>query len=244
MNSILHKLKKRLIKLRYRLMVRPKFSCRDCREKTPTSKYHSQYGQDCFIADLLNQKKSGVFVEIGVGEDGVLISNSYYFEKNLGWTGLLVEPHPTYVEQIRRNRTCTVVGACISNFTGTAEFLALDGNAQALSGLVEDYHDDHKARINKEAARNHCSQQVIKVPVLQFNDVMRDHGITKIDYLSIDTEGSEAKILADIDFSLVDISIISVENNYRELFFHRFLTSKNYELMAILGRDEIYKKSA
>jgi hypothetical protein len=42
------------------------------------------------------------------------------------------------------------------------------------------------------------------------------HNIFKVDYLSLDVEGSELKVLQGIDFTRLDIKIIGVEINYKE----------------------------
>ena len=42
---------------------------------------------------LFGQSKGGYFIEAGA-YDGYEISNTLYFEKFLGWTGILVEPNP------------------------------------------------------------------------------------------------------------------------------------------------------
>ena len=52
----------------------------------------------------------------------------------------------------------------------------------------------------------------------------------KIDYLSIDTEGTEYEILSSLDFNKYDISIMSVEHNYttnREKIYN-LLIDNNY----------------
>jgi len=54
-------------------------------------------GQDVFVAELLSFKKNGVFVDIGAN-DGVTISNTWYFEKELGWDGIAIEPIPQIYE--------------------------------------------------------------------------------------------------------------------------------------------------
>src|SRR5215510_8537437 len=71
--------------------------------------YHSQHGQDRFIdTNLLRGKRGGVFVDVGA-YDGVALSNTCYFEKELGWTGLCIEPNPIVFERLTQNRNCTTV---------------------------------------------------------------------------------------------------------------------------------------
>ena len=51
-----------------------------------------------------------------------------------------------------------------------------------------------------------------------------------MDYLSIDTEGSEFEILAKFDFDKYEFEIITCEHNYTDARekLHRLLTSKGY----------------
>jgi len=59
----------------------------------------------------------GVFVEAGAN-DGVTQSNTYYFEKFRGWTGLLVEPEPALAAACRRNRRAPVAWGSNSHKSG------------------------------------------------------------------------------------------------------------------------------
>ena len=87
--------------------------------------YFSQCGQDKFIVEkLLNGLTNGVFVEVGAN-DGVTFSNTYFMEKNLGWTGVAVEPLPRAFRELSANRKCNVLNGCVSNFNGDVQFLAL-----------------------------------------------------------------------------------------------------------------------
>ncbi len=56
--------------------------------------YFSQSGEDEFLNNnyFLN-KKDGIYIELGA-LDGVLYSNTKFFEDNLNWKGILIEPHP------------------------------------------------------------------------------------------------------------------------------------------------------
>ena len=50
---------------------------------------------------------------------------------------------------------------------------------------------------------------------ITLNDLLREHGAPSvIQYLSIDTEGSEFEILRNFDFNLWHIEIITIEHNF------------------------------
>ena len=69
--------------------------------------------------------------------------------------------------------------------------------------------------------------------------ILDRHGITHIDYLSIDTEGNELSILKTIDFEKFDIEIIDVENNYNSPDIRNFLKSKGYQLKKKLSVGQL-----
>ena len=55
---------------------------------------------------------------------------------------------------------------------------------------------------------------VIQVPTISLQDLLRRHGAPRvIDYMSIDTEGSEYDILAAFDFGAWDVRTFSIEHN-------------------------------
>ena len=46
---------------------------------------------------LLNHKENGFYIELGAF-DGITQSNTYFFELNRGWKGILIEPSKTSFE--------------------------------------------------------------------------------------------------------------------------------------------------
>ena len=75
--------------------------------------YFSQYDQDRYVNEqFFKNKKGGVFVEIGA-YDGVLLSNTFFFKKYLGWTGICIEPIPDVFSRLKSNRSAICVQGCI-----------------------------------------------------------------------------------------------------------------------------------
>ena len=63
----------------------------DMQGKPTSNIYFSQDNQDKFVDQYFKQKRNGVFLEVGAG-DGIVFSNSLFFERERNWTGLLIEP--------------------------------------------------------------------------------------------------------------------------------------------------------
>jgi len=166
----------------------------------------SQLGQD-FLALLSGGvSKPGFFVEFGAA-DGVALSNSYLLEKEFGWSGILCEPSRSWHEDLRKNRTCVVDTRCVYSRSG--EQIGFSENyIGELSGITEFTGDDHHGLID----RTTDSYQVETISLL---DLLKAHDAPKhIDFMSVDTEGSEFEILNAFDFSQYSFGAIAVEHNY------------------------------
>jgi len=205
------------------------------------SGYFSQYGQDKFVAEHFNFLKNGVFIDIGAN-DGKTLSNTYFLEKELSWSGLAIEPSPKVFKRLEVNRNCILLNACISDESGTAEFLELSGHTEMLSGLIDKYDQKHLKRIDDEIQEFSGEKNYIQVPCYKLEDVMKEYKLNKIDYLNIDIEGGEFDLLKSINFDDIEIDIIGVENNYKEDKIKNYLYQYGYSLIAIVGSDEMYKR--
>ena len=83
-----------------------------------------------------------------------------------------------------------------------------------LSGIKETMSEEHLKRIKKEQKENNA-YDIIQVQSKNFNTIMIENDIQEIDYLSIDTEGSEYDIVLSIDFEKIKIHVIDIEVNYK-----------------------------
>jgi hypothetical protein len=67
--------------------------------------------------------------------------------------------------------------------------------------------------------------------------------VRKVDYLSIDTEGGESKILRSIDLERYDVRVISVENAYKDPAIPDYLRGFGYRLVNVFADfDDLYAK--
>jgi FkbM family methyltransferase len=201
--------------------------------------YKSQFGQDQWLNDrVFHKKKNGVFVEVGA-HNGIAFSNSYYFEKALGWSGLCVEPILDRFVDLQSNRTCRCVFGCAFNREGKVTFNRVTGYAEMLSGINNEYDPRHLKRVVGELRAHGGSASVVDVPCYTLSRLFTDYGLRTIDYLSIDTEGSELGVLQGIDFQRANIHVIGVEDNYPDRFgpVKDFLQARGFEMREKVGCD-------
>ena len=202
------------------------------------NRYHSQYGQDKFVNEVLfPDLQKGFFVDIGA-HDGISLSNTYFFEKQKLWNGICFEPIPEIYEALKKNRTCIIKNACVGDGNRKVVFCKVDGPSNMLSGIFEHYSEQHFKRIQAEIAKFGGSYELIKVDMLRLSDLLEIG--QEIHYLSIDTEGNELSILQSIDFEKNKFISITVENNYRDPAVKNFLKRMGFVLLARIKMDEVY----
>lgn len=179
-------------------------------EQRWTQLSRSQLGQDLWILKQLNWKRGGFFVEFGA-TDGVLLSNTWLLEKHFDWQGICAEPNPKLFQRLQQNRTCTLSSACVYRSTGEQMRFVL---ADAVGGLEDLGRGDEHADKRKTYAE---AGEVVEVTTISLMDLLDQHAApVVIDYLSIDTEGSELSILEGIDWCRYQFRCITVEHNFTE----------------------------
>lgn len=204
--------------------------------------YHSQSGQDKFINEVIFKgKRKGTFLDIGAN-DGISYSNTYFFERELNWRGICVEPIPSAFEKLNSLRRSINLNCCVSAEEGMKEFLLIEGYAEMLSGLTEHYDTRHIKRIEKELENFGGKTEKINVPCVNINNMIDKYKFNKIDYCSVDIEGGEIEIIKSIDFKKVKILSFSIENNYNDNELRHLMKANDYELKCTLEADEIYIK--
>lgn len=211
--------------------------------------HKSQWGQDRFLDEkIFRGKKHGIYVDVGA-HDGVTGSNTFFFEKERQWTGICIEPlDRAYVELVknRSSESNTFQKCCVYSQDGTVNFVQNTGYTEMLSGIVSTYDPRHTARLQREQKSYGGNTQVQSKPALTLTSILGACGIKHIDYLSVDTEGSEYEVLAGLDFDRVSVRAITVENNYPDTFgnIHELLENNGFKHCARLGGDEVYVGAA
>jgi FkbM family methyltransferase len=186
-------------------------------------KSKSQIGQDVFVLSETNFKRDGFFVEFGA-TNGVDLSNTHILEKEFDWTGILAEPGKVWHEALRQNRSCAVDAGCVWSESGST--LRFNQTSAAEYSTIDEYSslDGHAGkRKNGES---------YDVSTISLRDLLRKYDAPKtIDYLSIDTEGSEFEILNNFDFAEYQFNVITCEHNFtpERAKLYLLLTANGYE---------------
>jgi FkbM family methyltransferase len=153
-----------------------------------------------------------------------------------------VEAQPLEFQKLKSNRNCVCVNVAVSDYNGETDFICVEGYANMLSGISDDYNPSHMNRIKNEVRTYGGSINNIKVPVKTLQTILDEHNLKKIDFCSIDTEGSEFNIIKSIDFDKTEITVFIIENNYQEKNVEEYLVQKGYYLYKKIEWDDVFVK--
>jgi FkbM family methyltransferase len=193
------------------------------------NKSRSQLRQDLFvISETENKSKNRgaerYFVEFGA-TNGIHFSNTYLLETEFSWTGILAEPARLWEKQLKANRpNASIETLCVWKDSNSS-LIFNETDAPEFSTINSFSDGDVHGNIRMAGKK-------YEVQTISLNDLLIKHRAPKyIDYLSIDTEGSEFEILEAFNFNEFSFGIITVEHNYtpqREKIF-ALLTGHGYK---------------
>lgn len=184
----------------------------------------AQLFQDIFAISRFADMTPGFFIEAGA-TDGIFLSNTYLLESEMNWTGVLVEPGQSWWSSLELNRPNAIIDKrCLGSRTG--EMLR----------FKETHNPEYSGNPDHFEPDGHFKQRSkgfgYAVESVSLNDLLAQHNAPEtIQYLSLDTEGSEYEILKAVDFGRYRFEVITVEHNYSSNrgLIYELLISNGYE---------------
>jgi hypothetical protein len=194
--------------------------------------YKSQQNEDEVLFQKYLNYENGFFIELGA-MDGLLYSNSYFYEMNLNWKGILIEPTDLYNSLIINRPNCYNFNYAISEIEGEVEFIGGD----AIGGMTHTMDDKH--RKGWELDRN-STFMVKSVPISKIVDELK---VEKVDLFSIDVEGGELEVLKTFNWN-IPVYIVLIEMAKHDLVkddeCREFLIKKGFGFDMEIGCNEVW----
>lgn len=198
-------------------------------------KFYSQQGEDFFIfRHFINQNcEDGIFLELGAC-NGEKYSNTLFFEKNLGFKGILIEPVEEMFKDLKKNRKNNI---CINTVISTnkSEEVLVNG---PVSGISNNMNEEFKKKWHKR------TQKKRNINSLKLNDIFKENNINYIDFFSLDVEGSELEVLKTIVWENIDIYLICIEldnlNSEKDNLCRNILLNNNFKFIHKIGLNEFW----
>lgn len=187
-----------------------------------------------------------VILEAGTcgGEDTINFKKIW---KNATIYGFEPVPH-SYQNTLKNTKglsSVTVFPYALSNTEGEATFFVSQVNIGCSSLLPDNFSSVQwpfeSDPAGEDFSNDHYKDMPITVSVTTINKWGKENKISHIDYIWLDTEGAELKILSSATDFLNDVRVISTEVNFQEFRagmaqfsqLYEFLTKQNFSLKYI-----------
>jgi len=210
--------------------------------------FYSQCNEDKIIYEKYIKDihiDNPIYLEMGA-MDGLYTSNTLFFEKELNWTGILIEPHPINFSNLLVNRPNNKLFNClVSNNSDEIEYIYYDIiNLSGISGVkntltknnIDIFYTKNNPWISSMIDNN---QYTIMMKPRTLTDIIHESKVSKIDFFSLDVEGHELNVIKSFDWS-IPVNIFLIENNTDTNTINQIMISKDYKIVEIIGPNTLY----
>ena len=189
-----------------------------CGQERPTS----QSGQDLFLwhnyfAPLTMQGRKGFYVDSGTN-DYRHLSNTFFFDRCLGWEGLCIEPLTKYHENIRKHRTCKLVPECISSTPNSTLLMQLESHGEQHGSLVV-------INTTRSGRQRVFGKKPVEIKCNPLHVMLAGAGRSAVDLWSLDVEGHEEQVLSSVMWDVTPVGVLLVEGYAKQTKQHENILS-------------------
>jgi FkbM family methyltransferase len=139
--------------------------------------------------------------------NGVIYSNTKFFEDTLHWSGVLIEPHPGMFRTLQGNRPGSKCYNCAVSDEQADITMLINPYVPAVSSIENTAYGPF---IYGRKKGWHEHSYKINVKTRRLGDILKDAKVTHIDFFSLDVEGHEYEVLKTMDWS-IPIHVLLIE---------------------------------
>ena len=185
-----------------------------------------------FVDNTLNSMRNGFCIEAGAFS-ATDHSNSLFFEVQRDWSGILIEPMPWYFKDIKNaDRNAYILNACIARKTPLLAKFRIDSWGSGKENQMTEKQKSYIDNVWKNKGTPN-DERYLFVPCFSLNTIMKALNVDKVDFFSLDVEGSEYEVIQSIDYDKLKIRLISIETTQslpHKQPIIKHLTDRNYTL--------------
>ncbi|MBE7639816.1 FkbM family methyltransferase [Salegentibacter sp. BLCTC] len=192
---------------------------------------YSQEGEDLILKRLFDGQQKGLYVDVGAHHPK-RFSNTYLFYK-MGWRGINIDAMPGSMEKFKEVRPEDInIEAAISDKDELLTYYIF--NETALNTFSKNEAEQ------KAGKGNYIVIDEIKINTIPLSQVLNKHldSNKQIDFLNIDVEGYDFKVLDSIDWTVYKPSVVLIEvlnidlENLIDSKVYKFLRERAYKMIA------------
>ncbi len=192
--------------------------------------HYAEFAEDIMVGRIFKNFKEGFYLDVGAYHPykGSLTLNLY----KSGWKGINLDISKSSIDLFNLARPKDLnLNFAVSDFNGETY-----------------YYENSPINQQNSLVYQNENQKKIKVECLKLSEILKLQNIKHVDYINIDTEGNELKVLKGLDFNKIKPFLFTIEDNsfdmknLEKLKKINFLYEKNYELINVIGVTMFFVK--
>lgn len=203
---------------------------------------YSQWGEDLEINKFFRNKKKGTYLDIGCFHPLMYNNTCLLYQK--GWAGINIDLNQTTIDLFNILRPkdlnlCKIIGSKEKKVK-----VYFDSLFSPMNTADKKFYEKHK----KSFFRNKFIREVASE---KLSDILNNNRISKIiDFINIDAEGMDYKILKQLDLEKLKVNLVAIEthyvsgkktNDYTKIL--NFFNKYSFSLLKRFGPTSLFCKS-
>ena len=205
---------------------------------------------DAIINFLLKDKKKHIYFDVG-GNEGQSIKRF----KKINSQSIIHSFEPTpglykkLVQNFNTDKSIKISNLGVSDIKGKLKFYTYQYHKINSIVPVDKNSKFLKSRILANKSNEKEFENIVKIDVTNIDSYCEENNIGEIDFIKIDTQGSEGKIILGMEkmlskekISIIELELIlgfGYEKNFSFYDHEKYLNNKNYKLIAISNAGNI-----
>lgn len=195
---------------------------------------YSQRREDLIIDKLLNNKKQGFYVDVGAHDPFRFSNTKRFYDK--GWRGINIDPNPSSIKKfITKRKRDMNLALGIGNKSGPLSFYEFFPTTLSTFSQKE-----AKQYIKKGFKLVAESKVTVRTLGAVLNEFCKNR---QIDFLSVDTEGTDLEVLQSNNWKNFKPKVICVETKGSFNKINTFFRKHGYQLEHNNGINSIFSVS-
>lgn len=197
---------------------------------------YSQNAEDVILQRLFKDKKKGFYVDVGAGYPTINSVTKHFY--NSGWHGVNIEPQADIFSVLKQARPRDInLNTAIDVKSGKQKIMTYP-DRWGLATMSRDVKQHHE-KLN-------LRQLELEAETIPLTSLLEQHNISDIDFLKVDVEGYEGRVIQSMDFNRWRSSVIVVEATYPTTpkllldTWHAALLYKDYRCVLFDGINNFY----
>lgn len=188
---------------------------------------YSQCGEDIFINDFFKKKRRGVYVDIGAFNPIKYNNTFLLYQRN--WKGINIDLNQTSIDMFNILRPKDKNICAIVDFQNKKRKVYIENLFSPLN------------TISKKFSKNLSNKKIYLKTSKKFSDLVK----RQFDFLNIDIEGMDFKVLKSINLKLYKPKMICIEifGHKNFLKVKEYLKKKNYTYIKKIGPSYFFISS-